>query len=234
MGGINKKRRRNNKNNKKNDIKKTKKLDEMKSMSSEQSEEAEFDISKHNDEVENISKKRSYDNNDSDYEGEPKKKKKQHLAPVGTETTNKNQKKKSIRQMKKEKYLERLAATEAANKEQLKEQCLSYISQWKHDQTNWKFMKAKQIWLNKNKFSRTLIPDESWPLLLEYLQSSKGNIRNILLDDANKVIKQMEEWTESQENKDDLENEADESPETKKPDDVVYKRARDLIQGLQE
>ncbi|XP_059053880.1 uncharacterized protein C7orf50 homolog [Achroia grisella] len=231
MGGINKNRRRNNnRNNKKNKIKKSKKLAELKNLSSEEQDQ-DLDLNKQ-EEISTIAQKRPHDD-DTGNEQIPKKKKKQFVAAESSEGT-KSQKKKSIRQLKREKYLERLAVAEAANKDQLKEQCLNYLSQWKHDQPNWKFMKAKQIWLNKNKFSRTLIPDESWPLLLEYLQSSKGNIRNMLLNDANKIIKEMEEWTESQENQEEETADADEIPKAKKPDDVIYKRARDLIQCLEE
>ncbi|XP_026762456.2 uncharacterized protein C7orf50 homolog [Galleria mellonella] len=229
MGAANKKRR-NNRNNKKNKIKKANKL-QTTNVSSEELDKQESDMI--SQEVLATPQKRFYDNDSDDEQQPKKKKKKQHMITESTDA-NKGQKKKSIRQMKREKYLERIAAAEAANKEQLKEQCLNYLSQWKHDQSNWKFMKAKQIWLNKNKFSRTLVPDESWPLLLEYLQSSKGNIRNVLLDDANKVIKQMEEWTESQEKNDDNIANTDEVTEVNKPDDVIYKRARDLIQCLQE
>uniref|UniRef100_A0A1E1WTG0 WKF domain-containing protein n=1 Tax=Pectinophora gossypiella TaxID=13191 RepID=A0A1E1WTG0_PECGO len=144
--------------------------------------------------------------------------------------------KKSIRQMKREKFLQRQAEEQAAAKDQLKSQCLSYLSQWKHDKQNWKFMKAKQVWLYKNKFSSTLLPDASWPLLLEYFESAKGNIRNMLLEDAHKVIKKMDEWTEAQSGKDKKEEEAEDSDteESNKPDSTSYKRARDLIQCLEE
>lgn len=177
---------------------------------------------------EDLSRKRQLSDDDSDTETAPKRKKKKKQ-PVATESTDKKGKK-SIRQMKREKYLERQAEAESANKEQLKTQCLSYISQWKHDKANWKFMKAKQVWLTKNKFS-SIIPDESWPLLLEYLESTQGNGRKILLEDANKVIKQMDEWTEKNGANTDG---AEDDDESTKPDETTYKRARDLIQCLQE
>uniref|UniRef100_A0A2A4JLE8 WKF domain-containing protein n=1 Tax=Heliothis virescens TaxID=7102 RepID=A0A2A4JLE8_HELVI len=187
--------------------------------------------------------KRQHENDDdSDAEDKPRRKKKKKQ-PVATESTDKKGQK-SIRQMKREKYAARQAEAQSAAKDQLKGQCINYLSQWKHDKQNWKFMKTKQVWLYKNKFSTHLVPDSSWPLLLEYFESAQGNIRNMLLNDANKIIKQMDEWTESQngdgKNKesqdgDEEENEDDESgSQTKKPDDNVYKRARDLIQCLEE
>nr|XP_021181525.2 uncharacterized protein C7orf50 [Helicoverpa armigera] len=186
--------------------------------------------------------KRQHENDDdSDAEDKPKRKKKKKQ-PVAESTDKKGNK--SIRQIKREKHAARQAEAQTAAKDQLKGQCINYLSQWKHDKQNWKFMKAKQVWLYKNKFSTHLIPDSSWPVFLEYFESAQGNIRNMLLEDAKKIIKQMDEWTESQngdgknkeiEDGDDEENEDDESgSQTKKPDNNVYKRARDLIQCLEE
>ncbi|KAF9413137.1 hypothetical protein HW555_008579 [Spodoptera exigua] len=185
-------------------------------------------------------KKRQHEvEDDSDVEDKPQRKKKKKQ-PIQMDSTDKKGKK-SIRQMKREKFAARQAEAQSAAKDQLKSQCLNYLSQWKHDKPNWKFMKARQVWLFKNKFSTHLIPDASWPTLLEYFESAQGNIRKILLEDAHKVIKQMDEWTESQkeetqkDDEDDQDNEdSEESPKPKKPDDSVYKRARDLIQCLEE
>lgn len=187
--------------------------------------------------------KRNVSENDSDVEDAPKKKKKKQ--PVSANSSNQKGKK-SIRQMKREKHAQRQAEAYAAAKDELKSQCISYLSQWKHDRQNWKFMKAKQVWLYKSKFSSHLVPDSSWQTFLEYFESAQGNIRNLLLEDANKIIKKMDEWTESQNSTDKKENpedndtknlDADEdapASESEKPDDISYKRARDIIQCLQE
>lgn len=180
--------------------------------------------------------KRSNDDYDSDSDTEkpkkPKKKKKQQ--PVVEEPGGKKAKK-SIRQMKREKFAQRQAEAQAASKDQLKSQCLNYLSQWKHDRQNWKFMKAKQVWVYKNKFSPHLIPDSIWPVFLEYFESATGNIKNMLLNDANKIIKQMDDWTESQNKEGCNENEDQATVEDNgKPDDIVYNRARSIIQCLQE
>lgn len=179
--------------------------------------------------------KRPLEDQDSDSDSEPKhkkpKKKKKLAIPVEETKETGKKAKKSIRQMKKERHAQRQADAALASKDQLKSQCLNYLSQWKHDRQNWKFMKARQVWLYKNKFSKQLIPDISWPLLLEYFESAQGNIRKMLLADANKIIKQMDDWTELQ-SKDD-ENETDEI-NSSKPDDIIYNRARSIIQCLQE
>ncbi|XP_026316986.1 uncharacterized protein C7orf50 homolog [Hyposmocoma kahamanoa] len=187
--------------------------------------------------------KRKISEDDSDIEDASKKKKKKQ--PIATNRSD-HKGKKSIRQMKREKHAQRQAEAQAAAKDELKSQCISYLSQWKHDRQNWKFMKAKQVWLYKNKFSSHLVPDSSWQTLLEYFESAQGNIRNLLLEDANKVIKTMDEWTEFQNSTDKKDkpegdgtknsdaNDDAPAPKPEKPDDTSYKRARDIIQSLQE
>ncbi|XP_032520955.2 uncharacterized protein C7orf50 homolog [Danaus plexippus] len=178
-------------------------------------------------------KRRFIDDDDDDDDNKPKKSKKKKKQPAPTESTEKKGKK-SIRQMKKEKHAQRQAEAQSAAKDQLKSQCITYLSQWKHDRENWKFMKAKQVWLYKNKFSSQLLPDESWPVLLEYFESAKGNIRNMLLTDAHKIIKEMDDWTASQDKDGDNAGDTDQTPEVRKPDPSVYNRARSLIQCLEE
>ncbi|CAG4950601.1 unnamed protein product [Colias eurytheme] len=228
------------KRNKKRD-KNTKDTTESNTDISHNIEEEDCDVADKSNNItdESLSNKRPLEESDGDSDTEtkpkkPKKKKKQPVPSDETEPTSKKNKK-SIRQMKKEKFIQRQTEAAAAAKDQLKSQCLNYLSQWKHDKQNWKFMKARQVWLYKNKFSKLLIPETSWPLLLEYFESAQGNIRKMLLDDANKIIKQMDEWTESQDKNDnDNENEELEETDQAKPDDVIYNRARSLIQCLQE
>lgn len=180
---------------------------------------------------------------DSEDETAPKKRKKKKK-PIVVETDSSGKRiGKSIRQMKKEKFAEREAEAQGLAKQALKQQCINYLSQWKHDKANWKFMKAKQVWLYKNKFSRDLIPKESWPLFLEYFSSANGNIKKMLTDDANKIIEQMERWLEKEkgegsENAEDKNDESEEKvdnseAEIDKPSTVAYKRARDIIQHIQ-
>ncbi|KAJ0178408.1 hypothetical protein K1T71_006231 [Dendrolimus kikuchii] len=203
--------------------------------------ESQEDIDNHQPESEShaandeSTTKRHFEEEDSETEEKPRKKKKKK--PVATVESSNKKGIKSIRQMKREKFLQREAEAEKVAKDQHKSQSLNYLSQWKHDRSNWRFMKAKQAWLYKNKFSSQLLPDSSWPLLLEYFESAKGNIRNMLLDDAKKIIHQMDEWTESQNNESTIDNEVEnteESTPSTKPDETIYKRARDLIQCLQE
>lgn len=237
MVSKNKKKRKNNRNNKKNKYKKEEKYAD----NTENVQDAEDDPQNAEPSDENLKRKVSDD--DSEADKEPKKKKKKQAAATNS-TDQKG--KRSIRQMKREKHAQRQAEAQAAAKDELKLQCTSYLSQWKHDRQNWKFMKAKQVWLYKNKFSAHLVPHSSWQTLLEYFESAQGNIRNLLLEDANKVIKKMDEWAESQnssDKKDKPEGDGTEdsqavddtpAPESDKPDDTSYKRARGIIQCLQE
>lgn len=236
MGGNNKKRKNNR--NKKNKERGFIKPDDAaeKEITQEDDIEDKDDIDSEEEQYDDCHLKRSSSENDSDSDDDkPPKRKKKKKQPVVDESTGKKGQK-SIRQMKKEKHAQRLADAQIASKDQLKTQCLNYLSQWKHDKQNWKFMKVKQVWLFKNKFSSKLVPNESWPTLLEYFESAMGNIRKLLLEDANKVIKQMDDWKEkngNQENKEDSDEET-EAKEDSKPDETTYKRARDLIQCLQE
>ncbi|XP_063535533.1 uncharacterized protein DDB_G0286299 [Cydia strobilella] len=201
---------------------------------SQNDDEEEMDTQAADSELEVLLHKQEHADDDSDVEDKPKRKKKKKPV-VPTENTGPKKGQKSIRQMKREKHAERQATAHAVAKDEHKNECLNYLSQWKHNRQNWKFMKAKQVWLFKNKFSTLLVPDASWPTLLEYFDSAQGNIRKLLLEDANKIIKQLDDWTESQnkESRDDEETEETKA-EAAKPDDNVYKRARDLIQCLQE
>ncbi|GBP55918.1 Uncharacterized protein C7orf50 homolog [Eumeta japonica] len=179
-----------------------------------------------------ISLKRDLED-DSDIEDQPKqKKKKKKLKTEALNTDNKG--KKSIRQMKREKHAQRQMATEALAKDTLKQQNIQYLLQWKHNKSHWKFMKARQIWLFKNKFSVNLISDDIWPTLLNYFQSAQGNVKNMLLKDANEVIRAMDTWAEMQNSEVNEHPEESTEQNIKKPDDISYKRARDIIQNIEE
>lgn len=233
VGGI-KKKHKNHRRHKKNKNKKgIQGVDPPKAEAVHSDDEDDELAGENHGDKEPVASKRPHDDDDSDTEDKPKRKKKKK--PIQAEPTDGNKKgKKSIRQIKKEKYLQRLADAEAAQKDELKTQCLNYISQWEHDRSNWKFMKAKQVWLTKNKFSPNLVPDVSWPILLKYFESAKGNVRTTVLSDANKVIKQMDEWTEKNGASKGAEEDDDEESDITKPNETSYKRARDLIQCLQE
>merc|ERR1712227_349179 len=77
---------------------------------------------------------------------------------------------------------------------------LQYLKTWNEDKDNWKFEKCRQIWLLHNAYEKTKVSDVLFPVLLSYMESIKGGMRNLALDIANKKLA-MEEKVENEENK---------------------------------
>lgn len=154
---------------------------------------------------------------------EPPKKRKKKKKTEEPQTEGEN--KMSKRQMKRERHAQRLAEAEAASHKAVMMQALSYLSLWKYNKNEWKFNKVKQIWLCKHKFETDKIPDELWQPFLEYFAKASGGVKGLLIQDSNEVIKKMEKWMED--------NKDTENPENK-PSEFAYKRARDILQNVNE
>ncbi|XP_043258217.1 uncharacterized protein LOC122400699 [Colletes gigas] len=122
----------------------------------------------------------------------------------------------SKRQLKREKAEKKENEKREANRLEAMKKGLTYVSKWKHAQSEWKFEKLRQIWLIDNLLDETSIPDDIFPTVLEYFEGCKGMAREQLLKKGMDVIKKVEE---SEENKDELES-------------VAYQRARKLLQAL--
>uniref|UniRef100_T1IT15 WKF domain-containing protein n=1 Tax=Strigamia maritima TaxID=126957 RepID=T1IT15_STRMM len=76
-----------------------------------------------------------------------------------------------------------------------KEEALEYLKCWSTDKANWKFMKVRQTWLLKHMF-KTTFTDEEFDTLVEYATSIQGNARIKLREQAESVIKDIDEkWT---------------------------------------
>ncbi|KAG1791443.1 uncharacterized protein HD556DRAFT_1386579 [Suillus plorans] len=65
---------------------------------------------------------------------------------------------------------------------------LSYAYARFEDQLNWKFNKAKQIWLIKRLWSEEMIPEKYFTLVTKYLADVKGGIRDNLIQMCNSVV----------------------------------------------
>merc|ERR1712058_185331 len=65
---------------------------------------------------------------------------------------------------------------------------IQYLQQWNSDRENWKFEKCRQIWLLHNAYEKTKISEELFPVLLKYIASIKGGMRNMTLNIANKKL----------------------------------------------
>jgi hypothetical protein len=65
---------------------------------------------------------------------------------------------------------------------------LSYAYARFEDPPNWKFNKARQIWLIKRLWSEEMIPEKYFALVTKYLADVKGGIRDNLIQMCNSVV----------------------------------------------
>ncbi|KAG1892747.1 hypothetical protein F4604DRAFT_1565541 [Suillus subluteus] len=65
---------------------------------------------------------------------------------------------------------------------------LSYAYARFEDPPNWKFNKAKQIWLIKRLWSEEMIPEKYFTLVIKYLADVKGGIRDNLVQMCNSIV----------------------------------------------
>ncbi|KAG2158924.1 uncharacterized protein EDB93DRAFT_1076104 [Suillus bovinus] len=65
---------------------------------------------------------------------------------------------------------------------------LSYAYARFEDPPNWKFNKARQIWLIKRLWSEEMIPEKYFVLVTKYLADVKGGIRDNLIQMCNSVV----------------------------------------------
>lgn len=84
-----------------------------------------------------------------------------------------------------------LPSTDPGVDESLSEQsrkALSYAYARFEDPPNWKFNKARQIWLIKRLWSEEMIPEKYFALVTKYLADVKGGIRDNLVQMCNSVV----------------------------------------------
>merc|ERR1712098_35068 len=73
---------------------------------------------------------------------------------------------------------------------------IQYLQQWNSDRENWKFEKCRQIWLLHNAYEKTKISEELFPVLLKYIASIKGGMRNMTINIANKKLEEEDKDTD--------------------------------------
>ncbi|KAI4488603.1 hypothetical protein M0802_011419 [Mischocyttarus mexicanus] len=134
-----------------------------------------------------------------------------------SEESGKNTKTPSKRKLKKEKAEQREAEKRKATKLEATQKSLTYVKKWKYSRSEWKFEKKKQIWLMDNLLDDALIPDEVFPIVLEYFEGCKGMAREQLLKKGMGVVRIAEENIKNK---------------TETTESVAYKRARLLLQAL--
>lgn len=132
-------------------------------------------------------------------------------------TKTEGEKEESIRARKRKKHAQLLADKKLKSELALQQKGLNYLSLWKHNRSEWKFEKLRQVWIQHNMFDAAKIPDEFWDDLVQYFGNSKGKARSVIIQDAVKLIeKEGSDDTDSDEFQ------------------IKLKRARDIVQNLQE
>lgn len=64
-----------------------------------------------------------------------------------------------------------------------------YLQLWRDNRTEWKYNKLRQVSVSKALFLDTdPLDDETWHLAMEYLCGTKGHMRQLMRDAAQKVI----------------------------------------------
>eukprot|EP01135_Chromosphaera_perkinsii_P011067 Nk52_evm26s2325 gene=Nk52_evmTU26s2325 len=72
-------------------------------------------------------------------------------------------------------------------------EALKYLQVWKHSRSEWKFKKARQVFLLKNIYDPFRIPKEEFSYLLEYLEGVQGSSKQKTVDEAKMIYEAAEE-----------------------------------------
>nr|AGM32130.1 hypothetical protein [Coptotermes formosanus] len=114
-----------------------------------------------------------------------------------------------------------------------KERCMDYLKRWHEDRQNWKFEKLRQIWLFRNMLDPAKVPDSSFEILVDYISSTQGHARQMIVEKTMKVVKAVELWSKLSEEGVKEEDIAIQIPDGKVPE-VMYERARSILQSLDD
>ncbi|OLY84152.1 hypothetical protein AYI68_g1686 [Smittium mucronatum] len=85
----------------------------------------------------------------------------------------------------------------AEKAEQTIANAINYILVWKNARESWKFSKPKQSWLIRNTYNSDLINDANFCILAEYISTIKGMQRDIIFNNAKKLISEKAAIEES-------------------------------------
>lgn len=72
-------------------------------------------------------------------------------------------------------------------------EALDYLKSWHSDKESWSFKKKAQYWLLQNAYKKEMISKSDFKILLLYLESIKGNQRQLTINKAQQVL---ENYTE--------------------------------------
>ncbi|XP_044748245.1 uncharacterized protein C7orf50 homolog isoform X2 [Coccinella septempunctata] len=145
-----------------------------------------------------------------------KKKKRNEETPAVTNIeeneVEKSEKSLSKRALKRTKHQQLLDQKKKESDNESQQKALNYLSKWKHARSEWKFEKLRQVWLVQNIYDSGKIDEKYWETLIDYLNNSKGKVREKVINEAIKII---------------------ENEEIELNDQMKFKRAKDIVQCLQ-
>ncbi|XP_046887733.1 uncharacterized protein C7orf50 homolog [Hypomesus transpacificus] len=72
------------------------------------------------------------------------------------------------------------------------QQALDYLSCWAENRKEWKFQKTRQTWLLQHMFDTEKVPDESFSLLLQYLEGLRGVAKDTTVLKAEALTREHE------------------------------------------
>jgi len=112
-----------------------------------------------------------------------------------------------------------------------------YLEQWKHCKDEWKFNKNNQNWLLNHVFDKRLIPDSLFELILEYIPTVRGGIRDALKKRALQKATQSKhvnslkdvEMTEEVENTEKEEKKKKKKKKKSDEDEIVVQEVKKVI-----
>uniref|UniRef100_A0A8C5Q4K5 Chromosome 7 open reading frame 50 n=1 Tax=Leptobrachium leishanense TaxID=445787 RepID=A0A8C5Q4K5_9ANUR len=101
-------------------------------------------------------------------------------------------------QKKEEKRFKRESALEEEEEEEPSkpsacELSLQYLKSWSKKRKDWKFQKTRQTWLLLHMYDRDKVPNNYFPILLDYLGGLKGSARDTTIKKAEALMKELDE-----------------------------------------
>lgn len=70
---------------------------------------------------------------------------------------------------------------------------LDYLCGWAKNHENWRFQKTRQTWLLTHMYDGDKVPEEQFPILLAYLEGLKGRARELTVQKAEALMRELDE-----------------------------------------
>lgn len=83
------------------------------------------------------------------------------------------------------------------------QQALDYLTCWDSNRKEWRFQKTRQTWLLQHMFDSEKMPDESFTVLLLYLEGLRGAARDTTVQKAEALVKGLGDgpWNKDEQQK---------------------------------